>query len=773
MEPKIKEIRWEPKLEHTIGKQWEKEKIYKFNIGSKKKIFSIDTPPPYPSGRPWHVGAAAHFSQIDMIARTARMLGHETLFPIGIDRNGLPVEIYTEKKFNISIHSTPRENFIEYCKIALDDLEAEMIQIMKMMGMSGDFDNYYRTDSEEYRKLTQSTFIEMWNKGLIYEDTRPNNYCPKCGTTLADAEIVYVDLPSQLVHVNFKIKEGGQITIATTRPEFIAACQAIIVHPDDKRHKDFVGKTAILPLYNREVKVIAHRQADPKFGTGALMTCSYGDYEDVRLFRELKLQEIILIDTEGKITHNAGIYAGLPASEARKRITEDLEIEGFLVKKEPIMHRTPTCERSKNPIEVVPMDEYYLKQVEYKKQIAKIAKELIFHPESHRQQLLDWVNAVSIDWPISRRRFYGTEIPIWHCRDCKKANLPKPGKYYQPWKDAAPLAKCKYCKCTEFVGETRTLDTWVDSSVSPLYISKYGKDKRFFNKTYPNTLRPQGKDIIRTWLYYSLLRCFLLTGKSPFKHAWIMGHGVDEQGEKMSKSKGNVIDPIPILEKYGADMFRYWAASESALGSDYRCSEQRIQSAGKFLTKLWNISRFISMFPKVKKVKLTATDKWILSELDKLIQECMKGYQDFNFFVPANKIREFAWNLFADHYVEMVKVRAYGEGFTREEKEAAWYTLHVCLESILELLAPIVPYMTDFIARELYHKYSVHTELFPKPQWKSPLVKLTPKIIEFNSKVWNDKKGKGISLRDEIKMKIPTTLKQFEKDLRAMHKLTG
>lgn len=773
MEPKIKEIRWEPKLEHTIGKQWEKEKIYKFNIGSKKKIFSIDTPPPYPSGRPWHVGAAAHFSQIDMIARTARMLGHETLFPIGIDRNGLPVEIYTEKKFNISIHSTPRENFIEYCKIALDDLEAEMIQIMKMMGMSGDFDNYYRTDSEEYRKLTQSTFIEMWNKGLIYEDTRPNNYCPKCGTTLADAEIVYVDLPSQLVHVNFKIKEGGQITIATTRPEFIAACQAIIVHPDDKRHKDFVGKTAILPLYNREVKVIAHRQADPKFGTGALMTCSYGDYEDVRLFRELKLQEIILIDTEGKITHNAGIYAGLPASEARKRITEDLEIEGFLVKKEPIMHRTPTCERSKNPIEVVPMDEYYLKQVEYKKQIAKIAKELIFHPESHRQQLLDWVNAVSIDWPISRRRFYGTEIPIWHCRDCKKANLPKPRKYYQPWKDAAPLAKCKYCKCTEFVGETRTLDTWVDSSVSPLYISKYGKDKRFFNKTYPNTLRPQGKDIIRTWLYYSLLRCFLLTGKSPFKHAWIMGHGVDEQGEKMSKSKGNVIDPIPILEKYGADMFRYWAASESALGSDYRCSEQRIQSAGKFLTKLWNISRFISMFPKVKKVKLTATDKWILSELDKLIQECMKGYQDFNFFVPANKIREFAWNLFADHYVEMVKVRAYGEGFTREEKEAAWYTLHVCLESILELLAPIVPYMTDFIARELYHKYSVHTELFPKPQWKSPLVKLTPKIIEFNSKVWNDKKGKGISLRDEIKMKIPTTLKQFEKDLRAMHKLTG
>ncbi len=770
--PKIKETVWNPKLEEKIRLLWEKEKLYGFNVKSKKPVFVIDTPPPYPSGRPWHVGAAAHFSQIDMIARAARMLGHETLFPIGIDRNGLPVEIYTEKKFNISIHTTPREKFIEYCKTALDDLEAEMIQTMKTMGLSGNFKNYYRTDSEEYRTLTQATFIELWGKRLVYEDTRPNNYCIICGTTIADAEIVYKDLPTKLVYITFKLKEGGVITIATTRPEFLGSCQNIIIHPDDERYRDAINKTALIPLFNREVKVIAHNQAAPEFGTGAVMICSYGDYEDVRLFRELKLEEIIMLNPEGKLTRNAGRYAGMTIEEARKKIIEDLEENGLIVKKEDIMHRTPTCERSKNPIEIIPMNEWYIKQLDRKDKIKALGKKLKFHPEAHRQLLLDWIDAITIDWPISRRRFYGTEIPIWYCRDCKKPYVPPAGKYYQPWKQKSPFKKCIKCGCKEFIGDTRTFDTWVDSSITPLFISKYGKDKAFFSKTYPNTLRPQAKDIIRTWLYYTMLRCSQLTRKSPFEHAWIMGYGVDEKGEKMSKSKGNVIDPIPLLEKYGADIFRFWNAAESSLGSDFRCSEQRVESAGKFLTKLWNVSRFISMFPVVENAKLTETDKWILGELNKLVEECMKGCEDFNFFIPANKIREFTWNVFADHYIEMIKKRAYGEGFSKEEKESAWFTLHTCLETILELLAPIVPFMTDFIARELYHKYSVHTEEFPEAEWKSELAKYTSKIIEFNSAVWNKKKESGMSLKDPISFEIPKELTLFEKDLKVMHNLS-
>ncbi|MEM5879319.1 MAG: valine--tRNA ligase [Candidatus Aenigmatarchaeota archaeon] len=769
--PKIKEIRFDSKLERKIYEKWKKERIYKFNLNTKKRIFSIDTPPPYPSGT-WHLGAAAHYSQIDMIARTARMFGLEVFFPIGIDRNGVPVERYTEKKFNIKMHETPREKFIALAKTALDDLEAELIQIMKRMGLSGDFENYYRTDSEEYRKLTQETFLMLWERGLIYQATRPNNYCPDCRTTIADADIVYEELPTQLVYVKFKLAgEDGYITIATTRPELICSCQAILVHPEDERYKNLVGKKALLPIYNREVAILANPAANPEFGSGIVMICSYGDTTDVRLFRELGLKEIMAIGLDGKMNENAGKYAGLEVKEARKRIVEDLEAEGLVEKKEMIMHRTPMCERSKTPIEIISLDEFYLKQLTFLKDIRKIAEKIVFHPEQHRQILYNWIDSVAIDWPISRRRFYGTEVPVWYCKKCGKPNLPKSGKYYQPWKEKPPFKKCKYCDGEEFEGETRTFDTWVDSSITPLFISKFLRDEEFFKKTFPNSLRPQAKDIIRTWLYYTLLRCYQLTGKEAWEHAWIMGYGVDEKGERMSKSRGNVIDPLPILEKYGADNFRFWSASEVSLGYDFRCSEERIASASKFLTKLWNIARFISSFPQPEEAKLTETDEWILAELSKLIEECLKGYEDFNFFIPATKIREFTWNLFASHYLEMVKPRAYGQGFGKEEQEAAWFTLHTCLKNILLLLAPITPFITEKIWLELYSKESIHLQNFPKAEWKSELEKLTEKVVEFNSRVWNLKKEKQLSLKDEIEIEIPGELKVLEKDLKAMHNI--
>ena len=772
MKPKIKEKRWNAELEKKIRKIWEKEKLFRFNLNSKKKIFVIDTPPPYPSGRPWHIGAVAHYSQIDMIARTARMLGFEVYFPIGIDRNGIPVEIYTEKKHGIKMHETPREKFISLCMHALDDLEAEMIEIMKSIGISGDFRNYYRTDSEEYRKLTQATFIKLWKKGLIYEATRPNNYCKSCKTTIADADIEYKEIPTKLVYIIFKIKETGKdLTIATTRPELLCSCQAIIVHPKDERYKLIQNKHAIVPLYEREVPIVPHKEAKMEFGTGAAMICSYGDFTDVRIFRQLRLKEIIAIDENGKMTEKAGKYAKLSVEEAREKIIKDLKEKNLILKIEEIMHRTPCCERCKTPIEIIPMKEFYLKQLPFVKTIKKLSKKIIFHPPQHRQILENWLNSISIDWPISRRRFYGTEIPIWYCKKCGKPNLPKPGKYYKPWKEKPPFKSCKYCKSKEFEGEKRTFDTWFDSSISPLFISKYLRDEKFFKKTYPNTLRPQAKDIVRTWLYYTILRCYQLTGKLPWKHAWIMGYGVDEKGEKMSKSKGNVIDPLPLIKKYGADNLRFWNAQEASLGSDFRCSEQRIVGTSKFLTKLWNVARFISMFPQPKTAKLTKTDKWILAELNKLIEECLKGYEDFNFFIPSSKIREFVWNLFAPHYIEMVKARTYGQGFNKQEQKAAWFTLHTCLKTVLLLLAPITPFITDYLWRKLYSKKSIHLEEFPKPKWKNKLTRLTKKLLEFNSSIWEEKKSRGISLKEGIKARIPKSLKIFEKDLKAMHNL--
>jgi valyl-tRNA synthetase len=770
MDPKINEKAWNPELEKEILKQWDEEKIYAFTPTDDN--FTIDTPPPYPSGRPWHIGAAAHYSQIDMIARTARMSGKNVYFPIGIDRNGLPVELYTEKKHGIRMRETERGEFLKLCRVALDDLEAEMLLIMKNLGLSGDFANYYRTDSEEYRTLTQSTFIELWNKGQIYLANRPNNYDWVSGTTIADAEIIYQDLQTKLVYMKFKIKDTDkEIVIASTRPELLCACKTIIVNPEDERYSQYIGKKVVVPITNAEVELRTHHSAQQEFGSGAVMVCSYGDQNDIALFRELELDEVVAIGLDGKMTEAAGEYAGLKPKQARTKIIEDLENKGFLEKSEDINHRTPISERSKIPIEIIPMEEYYLKQKDAVEKIKKLGQEITFYPSMHKQILMNWLESINIDWPISRRRYYGTEIPIWYCKNCSEPYVPEPGKYYKPWSEKCPIDKCPKCESTEFVGEERTFDTWMDSSVSPLFISKFNKDPEFFNKIYPASIRPQAKDIVRTWLYYTLLRCDQLTGKKPWSEAWIMGYGLDEKGMKMSKSKGNAIDPLPVIEKLGADTFRFWSASEINHGYDFRCNEQKIESTKKFLSKLWNVSRFLSSFPVIKSGTPNPTDQWILSELNNLIKECRRGYEEYNFFIPAIAIREFTWNIFAAHYIEMVKARAYGIGFSDEERDGAIFTLHKTLSTILKLLAPITPFITDHLWKTLYSTESIHKEHQVKIESEFSENKLTNEIAEFNSKVWNEKKAKGLSLKDSFTFPIPENLGPFKKDLKSMHNL--
>ncbi|MDG6916015.1 MAG: valine--tRNA ligase [Nitrososphaerota archaeon] len=771
---KLEATSWDPKLEAELRQMWEYEMIFDFKPSNNKNLnFVMDTPPPYPSGKPWHPGALTQYTQIDMIARSARMRGLNVLYPIGIDRNGLPVEIFAERKYRVQMRKTPREEFINLCKHALDDLETYMVGLLKTLGISGDYYNKYRTDSEDYRKLTQWSFIELWNKGLIYVANRPNNYCPDCNTTIADAEIEYDELPTFLVTNAFRVKDSRfELPVATTRPELLAACQMLVVNPTDTRYKKFVGKSAIVPIYNKEVPIKAHKSVDPKFGSGVVMVCSYGDYNDVMLFREFKLKEVVAVDMEGKMTSVTGKYAGTAIKDARAQIIQDLQDIGVARKVEQIQHRTPLCERSKTPIEIIPMEEYYLKQLEFRQALKKIAKKMEFHPAMHRQILFDWIDTLTTDYPISRRRYYATEIPVWYCSKCGTPHLPKPGVYYRPWRDEAPFKKCKKCGNTKFVGETRTFDTWMDSSLSPLYVSKHMKNARFHNLTYPTTVRVQGKDIVRTWLYYTMLKCYQLTGKEPFKHVWIGGMGQDAQGRKMSKSLGNFVDAEPILVKSGADAFRFWGASEAGLGYDFRFSEERIVGAGKFLTKLWNTCRFISSFPIPEKAELTWTDKWMLNELGKLTESCVDAYGSFDVFTVSTKTREFLWNVFASNYLEMAKGRAYGDNATKAEQEAAWYTLHKVVKTLLLLLAPIIPYLTDYTWRKLYGTQSIHLELFPKAEKFEVSEKMGLGIMEFNAQVWKTKRDKGLALKDPIAVRVPVHLKHFEKDLVRMHHIT-
>jgi len=773
--PAIEEKHWSPEMELEIQEVWKREKLYRFDPESDKPKFSIDTPPPYASGR-WHVAAAMHYAEIDMIARSMRMRGYEVYFPWGIDRNGLPVEVETEKRHKIKMFEYPREEFIELCRRFLDEAEEDITRIAMRLGLSADFENTFRTDSELWRTVTQATFIRAWERGLIYEDYRPNNYCPRCRTTLADAEIEYKELRSLLVYVKFRVEgESSHVVVATTRPELLPACACVIYNPEDERYKWLRGRKVITPL-GKAVPIMEHPYADPNFGTGLVMVCSYGDRADVQLFHELDLEPTIVVDEEGRMNEAAGKYAGMSMREAREAIVRDLMEQGFVEKVEEIMHRTPVCWRCKTPIEIVPMREYYMKQMAFLDEIREMAlKKMRFHPNWSVQYLLDWIAGIDTDWPISRRRYYATEIPIWYCKSCGKPVLPPPGRYYRPWAEDPPFEECPHCGSREgFVGEERVFDTWFDSSISPLVYNGYMWNERLYSSLGgPSDLRPQGKDIVRTWLYYTLLRVYHETGKPAFRHVWISGMGLDEKGRAMHKSLGNVIYPWPLLEKYGADAIRFAGAAEAHHGSDFRISVARIEGAFKFLQKIWNVARFVSSFPypRGERPQLTPTDLWILGEFNEAVRSALKGYEDFDFFVPATASRRFVWDVFASHYIELCKGRAYGES-SSEEQKAAWWTLHTVLRGVLRLLAPIVPHITDFLWRKMYDG-SVHRETLPEPveEWDTEYLELGRKVMEFNSAVWKMKKERGLPLSSPISIEIPEELGPFKGDLIRLHRI--
>jgi len=789
----IKEIKnWNPKIEEEITSKWKKAEMYNFNKNTKKKIYSIDTPPPYINS-PIHMGHAVTYSFMDMIARYKRMKGFEVLFPLGMDRNGLPIEMGAEKKYGISAFRLGRKKFLEYCKKLLNETSAESVDSFAKLGIS--FSSYkegkdpgyvYNTDSNEYRTLTQSTFIDLYKRGLVYEDSRVSNWDPKLQTTIADSEIEYKEIPSTFNDIKWKIKETGEeIVIGTTRPELLCTCGMVIFNPEDKRYLHLDNKTAITPLFEKEVPIKAHPLAQIEKGTGLAMMCSAGDLSDIQFFREMNLKPVIAINKDGIMNEHSEFLRGLKVRDARQKIIEKLKSKGLLVKQEKITHRTPVSERSGAEIEFIEMPELYLKQLEFKKEIRKIADKINFYPKKSKKILNDWLNSISIDWPISRRRFYATEIPLWYSDKQGMVALPISGRYYKPWKENVPrdadvlkngeiIGKVKDFSNVKWRGEERVFDTWMDSSISELFILKYKSNDQFFKKAYPVNLRPQGKEIVRTWLYYTLLRGYLETGKPCFKDTWIHQHILDEKGRKMSKSLGNVLDPHDLLKEFGAEALRFWAAIEGDLSrGDILASKNRIGAELKTLTKILNVSKFVMLFDKPnKKPKLMDLDRLFIEYLDDLTLRTDKSYEKYDFNNPAQELRFFLWDIFASHYIELVKARAYNQNkvFSKEESDSAKYTLHFLLERFLYLVCPIIPQVTSVIAKE--KKIDLLKSEWPRAKKGKLKLVLVDKIMEFNKKVWKSKKDKGISLRNQIAgVPIPQELKNFEKDLTATHKL--
>ncbi|HDO19834.1 MAG TPA: valine--tRNA ligase, partial [Thermoplasmatales archaeon] len=598
-------------IERKWQNAWRNSSIYHFDFNSNKPVYSIDVPPRYASG-PLHAGHAVHYTHIDFVARYKRMRGYNVFFPLCFDVNGIPIEERVERKLGITRKDIDRHEFIKLCSEFAENNIKTMIEQFIRLGESMDPTIYYQTDKEYYRRLTQISFIELYERGLIYRGEFPVNWCPRCMTAMADAEVQYLERETKLNTIKFyfrdkqpdqilkyhsigKDERGFYVEIATTRPEMLPSCQIVAIHPKDERAPWLEDQVLIVPLFEKEVKIVTDESVDPNFGTGIVMICTIGDKEDLKWVFKYKLPMEMCINEEGKMTDICGKYSGLSIKDARNKVIEDLKKEKYLIKQEPLIQNVGVCWRCKTPIEFILTKQWFLKTLPFKDLVLKASDEINWYPEFMKIRLREWVESLEWDWVISRQRYFATPIPVWECKKCGEVVLArKEDCYVDPTKDSPPVDKCPKCG-GELKGSEEVFDTWMDSSISPLYNTFWYRDDEKFRKLYPMSLRPQAHDIIRTWAFYTILRCTLLTNEKPFENIMMGGFILSEDGTPMHASLGNVIDPLEVVEEFGTDAFRCYAASCS-LGEDNPFRKKDVIRGTRLLRKLWNVERFISQF---------------------------------------------------------------------------------------------------------------------------------------------------------------------------------
>jgi len=680
---------------------WQRMKLYQFNTEENRPRYIIDTPPPYPTGS-IHIGHVLNWLYMDLLARWKRMQGYSVLFPQGWDCHGLPTEVKVEEIHSIKKNDVPREEFRQMCiELTKENIQGMKTQ-MKRMGYSQDWNREYVTMTPEYKEKTQRSFLQMYHEGLIYRAVHPVNWCPRCETAIAFAEVEYQENETFLNYLEFPDPSGKSgVPIATTRPELLAACVAVVVHPEDERYQHLTGKKVQVPLFNREVKIITDEEVDPSFGTGAVMICTFGDKTDVTWVNRYDLDIIEAINEQGIMQDVCGKYSGLTLAECKEAIVEDLDKEGFLTRKEKVDQNVGQCWRCKTPIEILVKKQWFVAVKQMNPQIIDAAEGMDWMPEHMKTRLLNWTGSMDWDWCISRQRIFATPIPVWYCKECGEVMVPSEEEVPLDPTQTRPTKPCQ-CGSTEFIGEEDVLDTWMDSSITPLVIAGWpGKE---YHDLFPSTIRQQGHDIIRTWAFYTILRTLAITGDAPFHNVVVNGMVFGEDGHKMSKSRGNVIAPEDVVTEYGADALRLWAAN-SVPGSDVPFAWKDVQHGYKFLRKFWNAFRFVNMHlaaysadtdDESIKNTLKPLDKWILSTLNQLVREVTQAMEEYNFAHARNRIQAYLWHDFCDDYIEAVKYRLYTDD-EGESKQAALYTLNTVIQTCLRLMAPFTPHFTEEI----------------------------------------------------------------------------
>ena len=754
-------------VEPGLQAQWQESGVYHYAPGGDGPVFSIDTPPPTVSGH-LHLGHVYSYSHADFIARFQRMRGRNVFYPMGYDDNGLPTERLVEKRQGITAAQVGRTAFIQQCLLVSEEAEKDYRALWQRLGLSVDWRYTYRTIDERSRRTSQHSFIDLYRKGYIYRGEAPAIWCPECRTAIAQAELNDLERPSEFVTLPFVLDGGKSMPIATTRPELLPACVAVFVHPGDARYRDLVGQQARVPVFGQSVPILEDAGADPEKGTGAVMCCTFGDTADVAWQRMHGLPVIEAINREGRMTAEAGEFAGRTAPEARQAIKRKLESEGLILSRETIIQSVRVHERCDTPVEYIFAKQWFVRVLDQREALLRAGEQVKWHPEHMQARYRAWVESLSWDWCISRQRYFGVPFPVWYCQGCGEVMLAEEGELPVDPSERGPIGVCA-CGSREFTPEMDVMDTWATSSLSPQIIGQWldgqrEQEGKLFEQVFPFSLRPQAHEIIRTWAFYTIFKSLFHLGELPWKEALISGWGLAGEGKgKISKSRGGgPMPPMEMIDTYSADAVRYWAAS-SGTGKDAIISEEKIQMGARLATKLWNVARFSERFlagyaPQDPALlhTLTPADRWILSRTQQLIRRVTELFESYDYAAAKSEAENFFWNELADNYLEMCKQRLYDE--SDPDREGARATLYHVLLALLKLLAPLLPHITEQIYLGLFRETegpaSIHLAAWPEADARledAEAEAAGEALVEAATAVRRYKSERNLSLGTELK----------------------
>ena len=659
-------------IEDRLYRKWEEKKYFHAEVDRSKKPFTIVMPPPNVTGQ-LHMGHALDNTMQDILIRFKRMQGYSALWQPGTDHAAIATEVKVTEKLKeqgIDKKEIGREEFLKHAWAWKEEYGNRIVSQLKKMGSSADWDRERFTMDEGCSKAVKEVFVRLYEKGYIYKGSRIINWCPVCKTSISDAEVIHEEQDGFFWHINYPVvgEPGRFVEIATTRPETLLGDTAVAVNPDDERYTDIVGKMLELPLTDRQIPVIADPYVDKEFGTGCVKITPAHDPNDFEVGKRHNLEEINILNDDATINELGGKYAGMDRYEARKQMVADLDALGLLVKVVPHSHNVGTHDRCKTTVEPMIKPQWFVRMKEMGQAALDIIKtdELSFVPEQFDKTYIHWLENIR-DWCISRQLWWGHRIPAWYCDECGETIVSR----------ETPTV-CPKCGCTHLTQDEDTLDTWFSSALWPFSTLGWPDKTPEYEYFYPTSVLVTGYDIIFFWVIRMVFSALEQTGKSPFKHVLIHGLVRDDQGRKMSKSLGNGIDPLEVIDKYGADALRLTLITGNAPGNDMRFYWERVENSRNFANKIWNATRFIMMnmekadFTNVKLSDLTIADRWILSKVNTLAKEMTDNMEKFELGIAVSKVYDFIWEEFCDWYIEMVKPRLYND--EDETKAAALWT---------------------------------------------------------------------------------------------------